>query len=86
MGATVWWVLIIPSTIIHFHPKYLAGNLVYLHLFGQGFLYLNTYEDTVELLEKRGAVYADRPHSVMRSELNVDQQFFRRNACSFGFL
>ncbi|KAJ8487799.1 hypothetical protein ONZ51_g3966 [Trametes cubensis] len=45
------------------------GDVVYLHIFGQGILFLNTFEATVDLLDKRGGAYAGRPYTVMCSEL-----------------
>ncbi|KAI0371905.1 cytochrome P450 [Pilatotrama ljubarskyi] len=45
------------------------GNVVYLSVFGQGILFLNSYEAAVDLLEKRGAAYADKPRMVMCAEL-----------------
>ncbi|EIW55982.1 cytochrome P450 [Trametes versicolor FP-101664 SS1] len=45
------------------------GDLVYMRIFGQGILFLNSVEATIEILEKRGAMYADRPRTVMLSEL-----------------
>lgn len=47
------------------------GDLIYLRIFGQGILFLNSVEATIEILEKRGAMYADRPRTVMLSELYV---------------
>ncbi|KAI1798262.1 cytochrome P450 [Ganoderma leucocontextum] len=45
------------------------GELVYLNVFGQGLLFVNTYEAAVDLLEKRGAIYSDKPKMVMAGEL-----------------
>ncbi|KAI8970552.1 cytochrome P450 [Trametes punicea] len=45
------------------------GDLVYLSIFGQGVLFLNSFETAVDLLEKRGATYSGRPRMVMCSEL-----------------
>ncbi|KAI0635121.1 cytochrome P450 [Trametes polyzona] len=45
------------------------GELVYLHAFGQGLLFVNTYDAAVALLEKRGAIYSDKPKMVMAGEL-----------------
>ncbi|KAI0325137.1 cytochrome P450 [Cubamyces sp. BRFM 1775] len=45
------------------------GDVVYVHIFGQGILFLNTFEATVDLLDKRGGPYAGRPYTVMCSEL-----------------
>lgn len=46
-----------------------AGELVYLNVFGQGLLFVNSYEAAVDLLEKRGAIYSDKPKMVMAGEL-----------------
>ncbi|KAI0635126.1 cytochrome P450 [Trametes polyzona] len=45
------------------------GDVVYLSIFGQGLLFLNSMESTSDLLEKRGALYSDRPPSTMLLEL-----------------
>ncbi|KAI0324071.1 cytochrome P450 [Cubamyces sp. BRFM 1775] len=45
------------------------GEVVYLHVFGQGLLFVNSYEAAVDLLEKRGAIYSDKPKMVMAGEL-----------------
>ncbi|OJT07744.1 O-methylsterigmatocystin oxidoreductase [Trametes pubescens] len=40
-----------------------------LWIFGQGVLFINSYNAAVDLLEKKGTLYADRPHMVMAAEL-----------------
>ncbi|KAI0772509.1 cytochrome P450 [Trametes elegans] len=45
------------------------GDVVFLHVFGQGLLFLNTYEVAADLLERRGAMYSDKPPLVMAGEL-----------------
>ncbi|KAI0352715.1 cytochrome P450 [Trametes cingulata] len=45
------------------------GEVVYLHIFGQGLLFLNTYEAAMDLLDKKGAIYSDKPALVMVGEL-----------------
>ncbi|KZT03623.1 cytochrome P450 [Laetiporus sulphureus 93-53] len=45
------------------------GGIVYIHVFGQSLVFLNDYEVALELLEKRGAIYSDRPGFVMAGEL-----------------
>ena len=47
----------------------LAGNVVYVHVFGQGLVFLNTFEAASDLLEKQGAIYSDKPPLVMAGEL-----------------
>lgn len=45
--------------------------MVYVQIFGQGVLFINSYNVAVDLLEKKGTLYADRPHMVMAAELYV---------------
>ncbi|RPD65433.1 cytochrome P450 [Lentinus tigrinus ALCF2SS1-6] len=45
------------------------GDIVYLHVFGQGLLFLNTYEVAIDLLERKGSIYSDKPRLVMAGEL-----------------
>ncbi|KAI0357169.1 cytochrome P450 [Trametes cingulata] len=45
------------------------GDVVYLRIFGQGLLFLNSFETARRLLEERSVKYADRPHTVMCAEL-----------------
>ncbi|KAI0316607.1 cytochrome P450 [Amylostereum chailletii] len=45
------------------------GDIVYLHILGQGIVFLNTAETANELMEKRGAIYSDRVPLVMSGEL-----------------
>lgn len=45
------------------------GPINYINIAGQPILVINTHEDAVNLLEKRGAIYSDRPHMVMGVEL-----------------
>ncbi|TFY62807.1 hypothetical protein EVG20_g6561 [Dentipellis fragilis] len=45
------------------------GDVVYLHGLGNSFLVLNSLDAVTDLLEKRGAVYSDRPVFAMVGEL-----------------
>ncbi|KAK2462811.1 hypothetical protein APHAL10511_005202 [Amanita phalloides] len=45
------------------------GDVVYLHVFGQGLVFLNSPEAASELMDKRGIIYSDRPPFVMAGEL-----------------
>jgi hypothetical protein len=53
---------IFPTYIIP--DSYLAGPMVYLKLASQGLLILNTQEVVLDLLEKRGSMYDDRPRFI----------------------
>ena len=39
--------------------------MVYVNNLGTGYLFLNSYEDAVELFEKRGNTYSDRHKTIM---------------------
>lgn len=45
------------------------GDVVYLHIFGIGLVFLNSPEAAFDLLDKRGAIYSDKPNLVMAGEL-----------------
>ncbi|KAI0746722.1 cytochrome P450 [Daedaleopsis nitida] len=45
------------------------GDVVYVHVFGQGLLFVNSYEAAFDLMEKKGSIYSDKPHLVMAGEL-----------------
>jgi hypothetical protein len=46
-----------------------AGDVVYLHVVGQGLVFLNSPEANFDLLDKRGSIYSDKPQLVMTGEL-----------------
>lgn len=46
-----------------------TGDVVYIQLFGQPMVVLHTLEAARDLLEKRSAIYSDRPRFVLFSEL-----------------
>ncbi|PFH51601.1 hypothetical protein AMATHDRAFT_142046 [Amanita thiersii Skay4041] len=45
------------------------GDIVYVHVFGQGLVFLNSPEAAFDLLDKRGSIYSDKPQLVMAGEL-----------------
>lgn len=45
------------------------GDLVYLHILGQGLVFVNSPEAASDLLDKRGAIYADKPQFTMVCDL-----------------
>ncbi|KAI0777641.1 cytochrome P450 [Trametes elegans] len=45
------------------------GDVVFLCIFGQGIVFLNTVDVASDLLDKRGAIYSDKPRMVMCGEL-----------------
>jgi hypothetical protein len=54
-----------PSRVKHLSP----GDVVYIHVFGQSLVFLNTAEAAFDLLDKRGLIYSDKPSLVMAGEL-----------------
>lgn len=46
-----------------------AGNVVYLSVFGNPIIVLNSIEGARELLDKRGAAYSERPPTPLMSNL-----------------
>lgn len=66
-----------PSRSAHratFHFQYIirrAGEIVYLHVFGQGLVFLNTHEVALDLMDRKGSIYSDKPALVMAGELYV---------------
>ncbi|KAL1741146.1 cytochrome P450 [Schizophyllum fasciatum] len=45
------------------------GDVVHLEIFGKHIIILNTREAAMDLMDKRGAIYSDRPRFVMLAEL-----------------
>ena len=51
------------------------GDIVYLENFGAPFVILNSYETTIDLLEKRSIKYSSRPLTTMVDQLSVNSSF-----------
>ncbi|KAJ7474696.1 cytochrome P450 [Mycena latifolia] len=45
------------------------GDVVHIHILGQGLIFLNSPEATIDLLDKKGSIYGDKPGLVMAGEL-----------------
>jgi hypothetical protein len=45
------------------------GDVVYLNVFGQPFLVLNSHKTTADLLDRRAAIYSDRPHYIVAGDI-----------------
>ena len=48
-----------------------TGDLVYVDVFGQPMIFLNSEKAAIDLLEKRSANYSDRGSSVMLKDVYV---------------
>lgn len=69
MEGKVRWVSASILLTFVFYRSLLIGDLVYVENFGSPMLFINSYEVTSDLLEKRSAIYSDRPNVTMLSEL-----------------
>lgn len=51
---------------LHLNYEYssLTGGICRLHVLGQSLVFLNTPKVVLDLMDKRGAIYSDRPHLV----------------------
>jgi len=45
------------------------GDVVHVHVVGQGLVFLSSPEATMDLLDKKGSIYGDKPSLVMAGEL-----------------
>ncbi|KAK0479198.1 cytochrome P450 [Armillaria novae-zelandiae] len=54
-------------TVTQWAKKY--GEVCYLHVLGQGIVFLNSADAASDLLDKRGAIYSDRPEQKMVGDL-----------------
>ncbi|KAJ7148780.1 cytochrome P450 [Mycena crocata] len=45
------------------------GDIVHVHIVGQGLIFLSSPEATMDLLDKKGSIYGDKPPLVMAGEL-----------------
>ncbi|KAF8995974.1 cytochrome P450 [Cyathus striatus] len=45
------------------------GDVVYMHVLGQGLVFLNSPKAASDLLDKRGSIYSDKPQLMMVGEL-----------------
>lgn len=72
MGEAIWCVVSSRSySVTPLLTSGWIGPITYLHVFGQGLVFLNTPEAAFDLLDKRGAICSDRPRFVMAGELYV---------------
>lgn len=53
-----------------------VGNVIHVAVWGQPIVFLNSRDAAFDLLDKRGAIYSDRPKMVMAGDLLV--YFFTR--------
>lgn len=63
-----------------------SGGVVYVHVLGVGIVFLNTAEAAIDLLDKRGSIYSDKPSLMMSGELCVTHSLVLIMAYSSLFL
>ena len=49
-----------------------TGDLVFLQMFGQNLLFVNSYEAATDLMDKKSLIYSSRPTFTMMNELYVN--------------
>ena len=54
----------IQAISLNWHLIRSSGSVCYLRILGQGLVFLNTPEATADLMDKRGAIYSDKPQLV----------------------
>lgn len=54
----------------------LLGPIFQLNMAGQSAVVLNSYQVASEILDKRSAIYSDRPRMIMTSEILCGNHFF----------
>ncbi|KAF9557276.1 cytochrome P450 [Agrocybe pediades] len=45
------------------------GSVCYLHVFGQGIVFVNTSQAAIELMDKKGSIYSDKPNMIMARDI-----------------
>jgi hypothetical protein len=51
--------------------QYRLGDLAHLKVLNTDFIVINSHAIAVDLLDKRGAIYSDRPYLAMSADLSV---------------
>ena len=55
---------------------YRSGDLIYLNAAGQPVVIINSQKVAVELLDRRAAIYSDRPRNVVACDIMTGGLFF----------
>ena len=72
MAEDIWSVcrlLIILFPISEVVPPIEPGDLIYLNAAGQSIVVINSQKVAVDLLDRRGAIYSDRPGNVIACDI-----------------
>ena len=68
MGGQLWYVVAVLWGPQRYADREL-GDVVYVQIFGQPMVILDSLQAARDLLEKRSSIYSDRPRFVLFSEL-----------------
>ena len=79
LDERLWFVSPRLSFLLKFTRSLIPGTVIHIHAFGKPMIILNSYEAAKDLLDRRGAIYADRPRLVLLQELYVSIQHWRRD-------
>lgn len=63
------------SVSVNTHCQMSIGDIISVTIFGRCFVVLNSIEGALDLLEKKGAIYSDRPYMPLAGELMGHDQF-----------
>jgi hypothetical protein len=57
------------SGILHGLTTSLAGDIVHLTALGQHIIILNSHKSVTDIMERRSAIYSDRPHNIVAAQI-----------------
>jgi type III secretory pathway component EscV len=57
------------TSIVDLFLSIYVGNIVHFSVFGSSMMVVNKFAIAIDLLEKRGAIYSDRPNMVLETEM-----------------
>lgn len=61
LGEEIWFVALCYYVLFDHGVHFWLGDITHFTVFGKHTFVLNSYEDCVELLERRSGIYSDRP-------------------------
>ena len=64
------------SSLIPYRSLSLPGDLIYLNAAGQPVVVINSPKVGVALLDRRAAIYSDRPRNIVASDIMTGGLFF----------
>ena len=77
MEQTIWWVgLSIRSLTLQQTINYMLGPIMHVNVLGQPLIVFNTHKATADLLERRAAIYSDRPPNIVCVDMMTGGNLF----------